>query len=121
MPVTYVPDLVLVPCVNSQGELVDVVNAALFGRHYVPEPFLAAGIQNPNVWGGAGFGPGYVGKHYLVQWYIENVDWPMHFYVVAGALPPGLALSDIGSNAEGQIEGIPTTLGDYTFTLLASG
>ena len=110
-----------IPCKTSTNATVILINAALFGHHWLPQPFLAAGLINPVVWGDFSFGPGYVGELYDTEWYIENVDLPIVYTLVSGALPPGLTLQNIGSTARGSISGTPTASGLYGFTLRATG
>ena len=43
---------------------------------------------------------------------------PYTFALTAGALPPGMILEQSGSNA--QIAGVPSTAGNYTFTIMAT-
>lgn len=48
-----------------------------------------------------------------------EVDSPITFSIIAGALPPGLSLSSPDASREWKISGTPTTPGSYTFTLQA--
>jgi hypothetical protein len=120
---TYAPDFVTVPTRNHLGSDINVVNAAIYGRGFIPQPFRAAGIVAPIVWGIFSFPDGYVAQSYFTEWFIENVDQPVLYTLKTGSLPPGLSLSDVGSpvTAEGEITGTPTTAGTYNFTLTATG
>jgi len=120
---TYAPDFVVVPCKTGTGATVNLVNAALYGKSWKPQPFLAAGIVQPELWGQFTFGPAYVGNYYREQWYIENQNQPLVYTLLTGSLPPGLSLTNLGTpnTAEGQIDGTPTTVGTYNFTLHAAG
>jgi len=118
---TYAPDLVFVPSRTGVGVDVNIPNAGLYGRHYRPQPFLANGLVNPELWGNFTFGPAYLGLYYREQWYCENQNQPVVYTLVTGSLPPGLVLSNIGTTAEGQIDGTPTAVGTYNFTLRAQG
>ncbi len=118
---TYAPDLVVIPCKTGIGVAVDLQNAALYGRHYIPQPFQTAGIIAPELWGNFTFGPATVGIYYREQWYIENQNHPLVYTLVAGTLPTGLLLTNIGTTAQGQLAGTPTVAGTYDFTLRATG
>ena len=119
---TYAPDFVTIPGQSDHlGNAVSLVNAAIWGRGFLPQPFLAAGIINPIVWGTFGFPDGYVAQSYETQWFIENVDQPLVYTLQSGSLPTGLTLTNVGATAEGQISGTPTVAGTYNFTLRATG
>lgn len=118
---TYAPDFVSVLGKNHLGDSVTLVNAAIWGRGFKPQPFTTAGITAPLVWGTFGFPDGYVGQSYQTQWFIENIDEPLVYTLQSGSLPTGLTLSNIGATAEGQISGTPTVSGTYTFTIRATG
>ena len=55
---------------------------------------------------------GYVGKPYE---FIEVFTGAAVVSIVDGSLPPGLGIFVIGNQIE--VTGIPTTIGDYPFTL----
>jgi hypothetical protein len=121
---TYAPDFVTVPGQKDHlGNGVTLVNAAIYGRGFIPQPFRAAGITSPIVWGTFSLPDGYVSQVYFTEWFIENVDQPVDYTLKTGSLPPGLSLSDVGSpvTAEGSITGTPSTAGTYNFTLTATG
>lgn len=120
---TYAPDFVTVPTRDHLGNNINLINAAIYPRGFVPQPFRSAGIVAPIVWGIFGFPDGYVAQSYFTEWFIENIDQPVNYTLVTGSLPPGLTLSDVGSpvTAEGEITGTPTTAGTYNFTLRAKG
>lgn len=119
---TYAPNFVTVSDqADHLGNSVDLVDAAIWGRGFRPQPFVAAGISSPQVWGEFGLPDGYVAQSYLTQWFIENVDEPIDYTLQSGSLPTGLSLSNVGATAEGEISGTPTTAGSYTFTLRATG
>jgi hypothetical protein len=117
----FVVNLKYVKSRTGAGSDVLVPDAALWGRRYKPQPFLAAGIVSPELWGNFVFAPAYVGVYYKFQWYCENQNQPVLFSLVSGTLPPGLVLSNIGSTAQGQIDGTPTAVGSYDVTLRAVG
>lgn len=108
-------------CQDGTGSFTILVNAAIYGRLWFPQPFSSAGIQNPEIWGAFNFGPGYVGHSYASEWYIENIAQPVVFSIDDGFLPPGLELFNIGNSARGRISGTPTEVGDYTFIIRATG
>jgi hypothetical protein len=113
-------NLIPLTWVDGTGTVVVIPNAGLYPRRWIPQPFIAGSLINPQIWGTFNFGPAYIGYYYREQWYLENVSQPVVFTLESGTLPPGLLLSDIGDEAEGQIEGIPTALGLYTFSLRAT-
>jgi hypothetical protein len=117
----FVVNLKYVASRTGAGVTVSVPDAALWGRRYKPQPFLAAGIVSPELWGNFVFAPAYAGVYYKFQWYCENQNQPVVFSLFSGTLPPGLVLSNVGSTAQGQIDGTPTAAGTYNFTLLATG
>lgn len=117
----FIPGYYPIPCITGIGEPIDIINAALFTRHYLPQPFTTAGLISPTVWGEFAFGPGYVGKAYLTSWFLENIDQPVIFTLVFNELPPGLSLVTVGTTAAGAIRGYPTEPGSYLFTLLGTG
>lgn len=120
---TYAPDIVTVPTRDHLGSDINLINAAIYPRGFIPQPFRAAGIVAPVVWGIFEFPDGYIGQSYFTEWYIENVDQPVLYTLQTGSLPDGLSLNDVGSplTAEGSITGTPTTTGTYNFTLRATG
>jgi hypothetical protein len=117
----WVPNLLYVPCQSGVGSVIQVPDAALWGRKFKPQPFVATAITSPELWGNFNFAPAFVGVAYQFQWYCENQNQPVVYSLFSGTLPPGLVLSNVGSTAEGQIAGTPTTQGTYNFTLLANG
>jgi hypothetical protein len=119
--VKFKPNFILVPTMDGLGNQALVPNEAILVRNrFVPEPFFGD-IRNPTLWGNVHFGPGYLGKYYLSEWYIEAVEWPVVFTLADGELPPGIILSTIGATALGRLDGYPTELGSFTFTLMADG
>lgn len=115
------PSVRVIPCVNSAEQTVRMINAALFPRNFIPSPYYSISVISYEVWGIFEFGPGYVDQHYLASWYLENLQQPIVYSVVSGILPPGLELTNIGSTAQGQIEGTPVLVGSYDFELRALG
>lgn len=106
----YVPDIVVIPTETGIGNTVDLINAAIFPRHRIPQPFLnyLNEIRLKEIW----LPDGYVGKPYTV---IEYFTGPAVVSVIDGSLPPGLDITVLGNTL--QIAGVPTTIGDYDFTL----
>lgn len=117
----WLPSVQVIPCTNAYEQIVRLINAALFARSFIPEPYYSISTQIYEVWGIFEFGPGYVDQHYLASWYLENLPQPVVYSHVSGLLPPGLVLSNIGSTAQGQIEGVPSIMGSYDFELRALG
>jgi hypothetical protein len=111
--IDFVPGFSFIECQSGL-----VFNSGTYAKHYLPQPFFG---YNPVLWGEFLFGPGYVGEDYREQWFLENVTQPVFFQLDSGSLPPGLRLSTIGVTARGQIAGVPTTTGLYSFTLRAIG
>ncbi|WP_333820134.1 Ig domain-containing protein, partial [Ohtaekwangia sp.] len=66
--------------------------------------------------------PSLINQYYSQRFYIEytpfSLGLPFHFKISAGELPPGLTLLDSGY-MDAHLRGIPTTPGEYTFTLQA--
>jgi hypothetical protein len=116
---TYAANMVVIPFMDYAGDEIDMVNSGLYPRRYVPEPNFS-NIISPVIWGDFVFSPGYVGKLYLFEWFLENVAQPVVFSLSSGALPPGLTLSTVGITALGAVSGTPTTLGIYSFSLRAT-
>src|SRR6476620_1952177 len=106
----FVVNLKYVPSRTGLGVDVSVPDAALWGRHYIPQPFLSylERINLTETW----FPDGYVGHLYEIT---QNFDRTPVVSIVVGALPPGLGLS-VGANAL-TITGTPTTVGIYDFTI----
>jgi hypothetical protein len=71
------------------------------------------------VWSGFTFPDGVVGTPYYQDWDLSPATPPTTYTVTAGALPPGLSLTNISQDL-GKIDGTPTTPGTYTFTLTAT-
>jgi hypothetical protein len=111
------PLAVVIPVENNIGQDVLMVNAISRGRHWIP--FMAL-ISRGAEWGDFEFGPGYVSRAYVQQWFLDNVSQPVVYTLIFGSLPPGLALYNLGSTALGEISGIPTQAGTFHFTLRAT-
>jgi hypothetical protein len=107
---TYAPNLVYVPCQTGTGVIVQVPDAAIWGRHYIPQPFLQS-------LSGTTFAAIFLPDASVTVPYectlFTNLDSVAT--ILTGALPPGLALSH--GSFETLISGTPTTTGTYDFTL----
>lgn len=120
MPATYAPNWKEVPCVNALGNTVTLINAALWGKHYRPQPFnVGGGVAGIPVWNTFEMSPAEYGIYYKFEWYIENVSEPVTYSVVSGSLPTGLSLTSV-AGARGRVDGTPTALGTFNFTLRAT-
>ena len=108
---TYAPDLTFVTCRTGAGVTVTLPNSALWGRTYTPQPFLRY-LDSINLTDTI-FPDGFIGQPYLLR---QTFTGSASVSVVAGALPPGIELSEPTPN-EVELSGIPTTLGTYTFTI----
>lgn len=60
---------------------------------------------------------GSVDSGYFVTLQAQYIKAPIQWVVIAGELPPGLALDP----DTGEISGSPTTPGDYSFTIQVTG
>jgi len=109
---TYAPNLKTVPCRTGTGAAVDVVDAALWGRHRVPQPLNVSGVGG-SFSGDVIFPDSFIGHYYRVD---ESGIAPTMISISAGALPPGLDLVQV-SPSEWAIQGTPTTAGTYDWTL----
>jgi hypothetical protein len=109
----YRVDWVNVRTATGVGQAVIMVNAALYGRHWRPQPFAL------------GLGSLFTGSDVLLpEAYVAisyELDW--HFFigiqlisVYSGSLPPGLVFTFV-DNFTWTITGIPTTVGYYTVQL----
>jgi hypothetical protein len=108
---TYAPNYKVVPCLSGTLATVNIINAAVWGKRRVPQPFstfldaiTVTDIVLP---------VGYIGQAYE---YDEGFGTATTMTVSVGSLPPGLALVQITSTSW-KISGTPTTLGTYNFTL----
>lgn len=120
MPTTYSPNYRLVPCVNEFGATVNIVNAAIWVKRRIPQPFQDSGaVASAPKWNTFEMSPAEYGIYYKFEWYIENVSEPVTYSMVSGALPTGLSLTSVGG-ARGRIDGTPTALGTFTFALRAT-
>jgi hypothetical protein len=119
----YTANLLYVPCKTGTGADVNVVDAALWGRRFKPQPFMPAGISNPELWGDFAMPDGFVNVAYLSEWYCENQNQPIVYTLLTGTLPPGTTITNVGTpnTARGRLSGAPTTQGSFTFTLRATG
>jgi hypothetical protein len=119
----WVANLLYVPCKTGTGATVNVPDAALWGRRFRPQPFMPAGISNPELWGDFVMPDGFANVAYLSEWYCENQNQPVTYTLLSGALPTGTALTNVGSppTARGRLSGTPTAQGAFTFTLRATG
>lgn len=122
-----IPRLWPIPCINGYDQHVNVINAASIDRDFVPEPYYSISVISYEVWGTFEFGPGYIGQHYLAEWYLENLPQPVIYTLESGVLPPGLTLINVGEDlvppaytAQGQIQGTPTAMGSFDFELRAT-
>lgn len=115
----FIPNMVEVPCIDGIGNPITLINAACFSRGWVVNPAFA-NLAGSTIWGDFNMSPGYVGKLYLFEWFLENVPQPCVFSLpITETLPPGLSLGNIGSTARGAILGVPTAQGTYVFALEA--
>src|ERR1043166_2694909 len=86
---TYAPEFLTIPCVKGNGTAINIIDAAIYGRHFRPQPFvISSGLVAPEAWGIFGFADGYVNQPYLQQWYIENQDHPFVFFLFNRTTPP---------------------------------
>lgn len=119
MPVTYLPNWEEVPCQNRSGATETIINASIRVRKFIPQPFQDSGaVSSVPVWNTFEMSPAEYGVYYKFEWYIENVSEPVTYSVVSGSLPTGLSLTSVGG-ARGRVDGIPTALGTFNFTLRA--
>jgi hypothetical protein len=83
---------------------------------------LTAVNTNPPVWPSLSPPPGYVGNTYGFSWDLTSAASPTTYTLFSGSLPPGLSLSNVagGDGNQGQITGIPTTVGGYSFVVTAT-
>lgn len=77
---------------------------------------------NPPVWPTVTFNNGVVGVAYSQSWDLYPAAAPTTYTLYSGLLPPGLSIVNTGgaSGDVGTISGTPTTIGTYTFQLLAT-
>ena len=77
---------------------------------------------NPPVWPVVSPPNGYVGNPYSYSWDLAPAAPPTTYTITSGSLPPGLSLTSPGgaSGDVGKISGTPTTIGTYSFTVLAT-
>lgn len=120
MPTTYAPNWQEVPCADPQGNVTVYINASMYFKRFQPQPFVnTGGVASVPVWNTFEMSPAEYGIYYKFEWYIENVSEPVTYSVVSGALPTGLSLTSL-SGARGRIDGTPTALGTFNFTLRAT-
>jgi Putative Ig domain len=107
----YAPNFVIVPCRTGAGVDVNLVDAALRGRNYVPQPFLSylSLVQVDEVF----LPDGFVGHAYSIT--EELTDVATVALAPGSTLPPGLTLT--ANPSEFTISGTPTTAGAYSFIL----
>lgn len=80
---------------------------------------LNATNTNPPVWPSLTFPDGYVSNPYSYAWDLTPAAAPTTYTLNSGSLPPGLSLHSPSGDI-GNVSGTPTTVGVYTFTLLAT-
>lgn len=107
----YAPNYLVVPCRTGAGVNVNVIDAALRGRTFKPQPFLTfldfVAIDEV-------FLPdGFVGTAYSTT---EDFTDVATVVLTSGTLPAGLALTQATSDSY-TISGTPTTIGTSDFTL----
>lgn len=109
----FVPNFLAVPSQTGTGVDVDKINATIRGRKYIPQPFLSL-LNVINV--DEVFLPdGFVGNVYSVT---EHFSDYAVVTLLSGSLPPGLAISQPAPPPVSfTIDGTPTTVGTYVFTL----
>jgi hypothetical protein len=76
----------------------------------------AGGFPN---WPSFTFGEGALAVPYSQDFDLYPANSPTTYTLVSGALPNGLALSNVGSDI-GSISGTPTAVGTFSFTLRAT-
>jgi hypothetical protein len=80
-------------------------------------------LMSPNVaapfWPSFSFHPGVLGNPYYEDWDLVPAAAPTTYTVTAGALPDGLSLTSVAADV-GKIDGTPSVLGTFTFTLHAA-
>lgn len=112
---TYAPNFVKIPCGTGVGTTVNVVDSALRGRVYRPQPFNIGGGVSPSFVERDTFFPdGFIGHEYD---FVQEFIGPPTATIITGALPPGLSLSTDSLTNTWKILGIPTTVGTYTATI----
>lgn len=80
---------------------------------------LSATNTNPPVWPAVSPPTGFVNNAYSYSWDLTPAAAPTTYTITSGSLPPGLALNNVGADV-GSITGTPTTVGAYSFTVLAT-
>ncbi len=80
---------------------------------------LASTNVEPPVWPTFLMADGVVAIAYYQAWDLTPAAAPTTYTVVVGSLPPGLTLTNIALD-QGKIDGTPTTVGVYPFTLRAT-
>lgn len=109
----FVANLVNVPTATGLGQTVVKVNAALYGRHWRPQPFpnaLISLFEGSDVL----LPEGYVGLSYDLDWHFLIYSTDMS--IDSGSFPPGLDLS-FPTPFSWTITGTPTEIGYYTVQL----
>lgn len=110
---SFTPYYFYIPTSGGTGNRIVQVSEAIVGRLYVPDPsvttsaskFEGSSIDLPD---------GYIGRPYTYTWKFLGEDTTVSFD--SGSIPPGLHFSMIDS-VTWTIDGTPTTIGVYTFTL----
>lgn len=96
------------------------INSAAWYKLFQPQPFVGVGpVSSAPVWNTFEMSPAEYGIYYKFEWYIENVSEPVTYSVVSGSLPTGLSLTSV-AGARGRVDGTPTALGTFNFTLRAT-
>ena len=71
------------------------------------------------IWPSFTFSGGVTGVAYSQDWDLAPATAPTTYIVVSGALPAGLALTNVSGDV-GRISGTPLTAGTFSFTLRAA-
>jgi hypothetical protein len=114
MPTTFQPNVFEIPVIDPlTGASLNGHNQAILVRAFVGQ-VIPFGWQ----WGGATLDlpDGFIGHEYLADW---TFILPTTLTLTSGSLPPGLTLTQV-SAVEAKIDGTPTTIGTYNFTLRAT-
>jgi len=106
------PNMERVLTLNGLRQTVTMINAALYGRRWIPSPFANA-LLTLFTGSDVDLPEGYVGLEYDIDWHFTSDPTVSLF---SGTMPPGLTFTAI-SLYEWTITGIPTLAGDYTFQL----
>jgi hypothetical protein len=84
---------------------------------YAPLVSVSANVPS---WGAVTFPDAIISNFYYQGWDLNPAALPTSFSIVGGALPPGFALTSVGGTDQGNISGVCTVLGAYTFTIRAT-